>query len=183
VLQGLLFADPSITTDAAFTTFLQNTFPFLTSTQISYLTSALYPPPSNTSLYSTQLARVSLAISDGSGLTCATNYLARAFGNDAYSYDFTIPPALHGEDVAYVYYNGPSAAVANATVAEVLQSYVVNFALRGQPNAEGLPPFEPYRADGQALALGLAQIETVRDPTVNKLCAFWQDKATYGDAM
>jgi carboxylesterase type B len=69
--------------------------------------------------------------------TCNTYYFDKAFNNQTYSYFFTIPPALHGEDIPYTYYNGPSPSVLSSTVAIALQEYITSFAETGNPNEKG----------------------------------------------
>lgn len=52
---------------------------------------------------------------------------------------FSVPPGVHGGDIPYTFYdeamigNGNS-PVANATVAELMQRYIVAFVAHGDPN-------------------------------------------------
>lgn len=180
-----------MTTNAEFISYVGRMFPFLSYAKMSYVVNKLYPPPNSTanSLYNTQFGRVALLYADAAGFTCGTNALSSAFGpDDSYSYVFGIPPGIHGEDIPYVYFNGPSSAVVNDTVANILQSFVVNFAMSGKPDAQdgyglALPRFPSYGAKMNALEIGMASFDVVKDPTVNDRCHFWQDKDTYGWAM
>ena len=62
-------------------------------------------------------------------------------------YQFEVPPALHGSDIEYTFWNGqPSNLWATmaplvAPLAPVLQGYITNFAMTGNPNGMELPQF------------------------------------------
>ena len=94
---------------------------------------------------------------------------ARARSGDAslFLYHFTQKPprppmfpwpqagALHGEEVPFVFgHAGPGWTDGDRAVAELVQSYWVNFARTGDPNGGGLPAWQPYRGDGPVLWFG-----------------------------
>ena len=92
--------------------------------------------------------------------------------------EFSVPPALHGQDVPYTFYTGPNPAVANATVAAALQDYITSFAMHGAPSGAGMPAFPLYEPDSKILNLNISSIEVIKDPTANERCVWWQ-KALY----
>ena len=107
--------------------------------------------------------------------TCNTFYLDKAFGNDTYSYYFTIPPALHGEDVPYTYFNGPNPVnVLNTEIAIALQEYITHFAETGSPNEAGVPFFPMYGSNATVQVLNITGISETMDPTANYRCDWWQ---------
>ena len=172
--EGLLFTNPLITTSDAYNQFLAASFPNISPAVASYIENVLYPPIFNGSYgYTDNIGRTALTTSEGL-FTCNTNYLDRAYGNKTYSYQFSIPPALHGQDIPYTFFNGPNPSVLNNTVAVALQEYITSFAQTSTPSAPGLPVFPQYGANSNLLNLGLTQISVIKDNTANARCLWWQ---------
>jgi carboxylesterase type B len=104
--EGSLFTSPFIQTQQEYIAFIQQIFPTASSTVISCVTETLYPPMFNGSYgYLNQFERTALTIGDIT-ITCNTRFLDTAFKNQTYSYIFSVPEGLHGEDVAYTFFNG-----------------------------------------------------------------------------
>ena len=176
--EGLDFENPAITSTAALEAELQVNFPDIAPATISYITNVLYPPVfDGTYPYTTQLGRATLVLSE-STFSCNTFYLDRAFGNQTYAYQFSVPPALHGQDIPYTFFNGPSPSVLNDTVAIALQEYITSFAESGKPSGPGIPMFPLYGNNSQILDLNISSIPDIMDPNANARCAWWQ-KALY----
>jgi hypothetical protein len=102
-------------------------------------------------------------------MNCVTVYCGSADHeyHSSHSYYFTVPPALHGEDVAYTYYNGPNPNVVSKEVAIALQKYITHFAEYGTPNEPGVPFFPIYGKNTQVQDLNVTGISPVMDPTAN----------------
>ena len=117
-------------------------------------------------------------------ISCNTDYLNRAYRGKTYAYRFSVPPALHGLDVPYTFYNGPNAivypslGVPDQSIAEALQKYIVSFTATGVPSGENLPVFPQWGNDKNLLDLNVTGIKVVKDDTANSRCAWWQ-KALY----
>ncbi|KAJ6151658.1 hypothetical protein N7470_007255 [Penicillium chermesinum] len=177
--ETIFFIDPNSTTDADFRKNLKASLPAIQESIVDYVSETLYPPPGNRSAaigYTTAAGRNELSSSEVS-FTCNTNYLAQDFSAInplTFAYQFSIPPAYHGEDVAYVYYNGPSPQVINTTNAHALQTYYTQFAITGQPNEVGFPDFRPYGSGKQILDLNVTGMSMMDDPTNNPRCHWWQ---------
>jgi acetylcholinesterase len=174
--EGALFTPPYITTNDGVTAQLNSAFPGAPQSTINTITQTLYPPVFNGSYpYTTQYQRASLITSEAI-FTCNTRYLATALDNKPYSYLFAVPPALHGQDVAYTYYTGGalSSSVANRTVAIALQDFITSFAEEGAPEAPGVRHFNMYGPDAAVLKLNISGIDQVHDSNANKRCDFWQ---------
>ena len=181
--EGIFFTSPFVPTPA---TFDQNvilvSFPNTNaSNTLNYITQTLYPPIFNgTYNYTNQIARAAEIVGEAL-FSCNANYLDRAFGNRSYSYQFSVAPSLHGDDVPYTFYQSPNSAVLNDTLAVEMQEYFTNFAINGDPNGGGLPRFPTYyedSPDGIVLDLNVSSISTIPDVLANPRCAWWQ-KALY----
>ena len=95
-----------------------------------------------------------------------------------------MPPALHGQDLDYTFYNGPnisevpSLGIPDQSIAEALQKYIVSFTATGVPSSKNLPVFPQWGNDTNQLDLNVTGISVVKDDTANIRCAWWQ-KALY----
>lgn len=179
--EGALFTPPYIRTEADLTAQLRVAFKYSPLESLQYIQQTLYPPVYDGSYwYTTPYARASLIVSEGI-FTCNTNYLSTAYNNQTYSYLFSVPPAFHGFDIAYTYYDGGSLSalgVANRTVALALQQFIASFAENGRPEAGGIRQFNMYGPDADVLELNSTNIMEIRDSNASKRCEWWQ-KALY----
>lgn len=160
-----------------------------------YITNTLYPAVfdgSQAQGYTDQIGRAAALISEllvsanqrgcpkreltsSSIFTCNTFYLDKAYNNETYAYFFTVPPALHGQDVAYTYFNGPNPEnVQNPKIAIALQEYITSFAMDGNPNEAGVPHFPLYGDDATVQILNITGISQGMDPVANQRCNWWQ---------
>jgi cholinesterase len=110
-------------------------------------------------------------------INCLVYSITRAFSH-TYSYIFSVPPALHGQELYYVFYNGQETDVffrpINVTLAHVMQDYWINFAERGDPNGVGVPKWGRRNDDGKVVQeLGIAGVGPIQDPGDEKRCAWW----------
>ncbi|KAF2804763.1 alpha/beta-hydrolase [Mytilinidion resinicola] len=175
--EGALFTAP-VQTDATFAQNVRNLFPDISPTVFTIITEVLYPPDySGAYGYTTEFGRSSTFWAEVV-FVCNTNYLARAYKNKSYNYVFSVPPGVHGEDVPYTFYDGPSPSVVNDTVAVVLQDWITTFAVAGVPSAEGLPSFPQYGLFGTAEDLNVTGVAPFHDPGSNLRC-YWLQNAYY----
>lgn len=173
--EGAYFTAP-ITTEDGFMKQLRTAYPYTPQQSLDFIAEELYPAVFDGSYpYTNQFGRASLIIAEGV-FTCNTEYLSRAYGNETYSYLFAVPPALHGFDVPFTYFDGGalSSSVTNRTVAIALQEFIANFAKDGRPEADGIPQFNMYGDDASVLKLNVTGISEVRDSNANARCAWWQ---------
>jgi carboxylesterase type B len=172
------FVPPYIKTDEDLAVFLQRMFPGISPEPLNFIIKELYPLEN----YFESIDRV-LDMMDDVFFDCQTNYIARAYKNQTWNYRFEVPPALHGEDVMYTYYDGVVANGVNVPVAKTLQGYITNFVKYGDPNGPGLP-FFPRQGDN-ATMMGLnittsvagvviPDIKVEVDSSVNPKCVWWQ---------
>lgn len=170
-----------VTTDAAYEQFIMDTFPGLARSkdQLDTVSRVLYPPIFDGSQgYVSQAQRANLTIADAV-FVCSARVLGNAsFEAPPFAYEYTVPPAIHGEDLAYTFYDFGAPAGLNTTVATTLQQYITNFALYGNPNARGLPQFSSDRDGSLVQNIGVTGIGPLKDEggiaQLNARCQFWQ---------
>ncbi|KAF5876692.1 putative carboxylesterase family protein [Botrytis fragariae] len=178
--EGAFFTSPFFSTDADIATDLTTTLPTISNSTLAYVTGTLYPPVYNGSYPYTSIWERASLITAEIVFTCNTRYLNTAFLNETHSYYFTVPPGLHGEDIAYTFFNGDTTTSndglpVNATIAADLQRYIMNFAMTGNPNGVGVPFFPEYQSNATTLVLGTTGLGSVQtDTTANNRCAWWQ---------
>ena len=175
--QGLLFTSPFIQNNSGFTDQVLQLAPSVAAypETLDYITNTMYPPKfdgSQAQRYTSQVARAAAQISE-MVFSCNTFYLNKAYNNDTYSYYFTVPPAIHGADVPYTYYNGPNSQVVDSQAALTLQKIITNFVEKGGPNGDGVPRFPTYGDNATVLELNVTT-STREDPVANYRCDWWQ---------
>lgn len=137
--EGFVYTDPNATNSSALLTYLSLYFPAAKPEILEYISTTLYPPTYDGSEpYTTPLQRLDLLISEMM-IGCNSRYISTAKGNQTWNYMFSIPPGRHGADVAYTFYDEAvigqgNDAVANATVAKMMQRYIMGFVVDGDPN-------------------------------------------------
>lgn len=171
------FTPPNVETNDELISFLYSLFPTADPVEVDHLVRTVYPKPG--------LNRTLQVIAD-IGFTCNVAYLSEAFNGEIYNYKFTVPPALHGSDVSYAFYNGPGledvsggvydgpSGPVNVELAQVIQGYIVNFVKNGDPNGPGLPQFPRGDEDPSMLTFGADGVGVAQDGTNNPRCKWLQ---------
>ena len=189
--EGLAFTSPFIINETDYEEYFANEFPAIQPSVEDYITQDLYPPAPNETLgYEDQIQRTAFSVSELI-FTCNTYYMASAYAafnnGSAYSYRFDVPPALHGEDVAYTFYDAPNGTVVidgygvpvNETVAYALQDFITSFVRTGAPSSTlASAAFPEYGTEGNIMTLDVSGIVPGIDDSDNYRCRFWQ-KALY----
>ena len=152
--EGSLFVPNTLlTNDSSYTAYFDSLFRPVTSntTTLDQLTQELYPPVFNGSQgYTTQAERNNLTLADAA-VVCNSRFINQASFNSApYAYEFSVPPAVHGADLPYTFYDFGDVPGMNTTLAEIMQGYILSFAVNGEPNAPGLPVF-PHANSGMTV--------------------------------
>ncbi|OAL40293.1 hypothetical protein AYO20_00029 [Fonsecaea nubica] len=195
--ETLYFTNPASTNNSIFLSSITSTFPGIQASVADYVAQTLYPPVFNGSYpYSSFYERAELTLQE-SAFTCNTFFLQTAGALEVksstkagYGYRFSVPPAYHGQDVAYTYYNpstaGPSV---NATIALFMQRVLTRFALTGNPNRENdaastttMPAYFSHQTTsgaGQILDLNVTGLNVIADPNDNDRCLWWQKSLYY----
>lgn len=170
--EGLLFTSPFINDTASFEKYYSTTIPTVRAwPQVMQYIDSIYP----ISAFPNQIARAVKLVSEVI-FTCNTFYLDKAYGNNTYSYEFAVPPAIHGQDVAYTFFTGVNATGVNTTIATALQEYITSFAMnKGNPNENGVPHFQMYGPNASIELLNVTGIRQAHDDTANARCDWWQE--------
>lgn len=172
------FSPPFVSDDASLKSYITTIYPRVPVEFIDDLVTNIYPAVyDGTYPYRNGLERTFLIVSEWI-FTCSTNFINKAFDNQTHAYEFQVPPAFHGQDVRYTFYEGQGDDLANglvAAVAEVHQAYITNFIQFGDPNGPGLYPFPIQDGNASLNAWNVTGVKIERDPTVNSRCLFWQD--------
>ncbi|KAJ5544480.1 Carboxylesterase type B [Penicillium sp. DV-2018c] len=183
--EGLVFTSPDSLNSTGLAKQMMTLAPEIPKNVTKYVLNDLYPPVYNGSYgYHDSVSRTSLAISDLI-FQCNTDYINRAFYNETYAYAFTVPPALHGQDVSYTFYNNETSSgsslggVANATLALAMQDYFTSFVQHGVPKSHLGPAFRYHGPHAQLINFGTNSIRQMQDPTNNPRCRFWQPAPYY----
>jgi cholinesterase len=175
--------------------YIKSSFPNAPDSVLQHITQVLYPteikttgntlqeydPINSESLlvtgYNTSLGRQTLLTSE-TVINCLTYYVNKAFRGQTYAYIFSTPPALHGQELYYVFYNGQSTDVffrpINITLAHIIQDYWINFAQLGSPNGAGLPHFAKWGDSSNVQGLSLAGVGPMQDTFDSDRCGWWQ---------
>lgn len=182
--EGLEFTLPTVKNNSDFEAFVITFLPSLAGlpNTLGYIVDVLYPPIFNGSQaqgYTNQLARAVALISEVA-FSCNTYYLDKAYPNQTYAYFFAVPPATHGQDIAYTFYNAndSSSSISAPQIAIAMQEYITRFAETGNPNEKGVPFFPMYGGNDTVQVLNVTGISQARDPVANARCDWWQ-KALY----
>ncbi|KAJ5779857.1 Carboxylesterase type B [Penicillium paradoxum] len=177
--EGLVFTSPASINSTGLEAQMKTLAEDIPRNVSDYVLNVLYPPVYNGSYgYTDSIARTSAVISDLI-FQCNTDYINRAFHNQTYAYEFSIPPALHGQDVSYTFYNNGSASVANVTVALAMQDFFTSFVQHGAPKSHLAPTFGNLGQHAQLMNIGNETIQPTPDLTRNPRCRFWQTAPYY----
>ncbi|KIL84943.1 carboxylesterase type b [Fusarium avenaceum] len=173
--EGLGFSPPAVT-DAEYVQGLQDLFPHAIPRVIDHIADTLYPPIFNSSLYSDNVRRMGLTVTEAV-FTCAVPALGRGLAranSSAYGYVLEDGFGLHGSEGAFAYYDGNDTV--NRTLAYTLQDYLTTFAAHGLPKSEidELERLVPYGENGNIVRMSSAGIDQERDPAANARCEWWQ---------
>lgn len=175
------FTSPDVRTDDDLRAWVPLIYPGASDEIVDYIVETLYPAVYDGSQpYSNPIDR-SILITSDVAFVCNTNYINKAFKNQTWAYEFQVPPALHGLDIPYTFYQGQGTNLSVgliAPVAEAFQGYITNFVKNGDPNGLGLPHFPIQGTNASMQAINATYIQPQADDTANARCAWWQ-KALY----
>jgi carboxylesterase type B len=174
--EGPLFTPPNVQTDDELEAFILLNTPGFPADLVNYVVKTLYPARYDGSQpYSSPIERTILFITETS-FTCNNYFLNKAYGNKTFAYQFAVPPGFHGFDIPYTFYNGQPTNLTAGMIAPVgvaLGTYLTNFAMTGNPNGRGMPPFPMQGKNASMNSIGTT-IQRVKDDTSNQRCAWWE---------
>lgn len=195
--EGPLFAPPYVQTNDELKAYIHANYPAASPAVLDEFVTEIYPPVyDGTYPWTSPLDRTIHVVAEQI-FSCNTNYLARAYDNRTYNYEYAVYPALHGSDLLSTFYLGQGTDLSQglyAPVADALQTYITNFAVTGDPNLPSLIsasttggstlPYFPIQGNNATEMVlnytitGPTSIEPAIgigiDPTVNSRCDFLQ---------
>lgn len=173
--EGLLFTSPFLKNELDLQQSVVNWLPTLKSAPetVDYLLNSLYQGKNGTTGPRNYIDRMAKFIGDAY-FACNAFFLAKASQDTSYAYQFSVPPALHGDDLRYTFYNGPSNLVSSPETALKMQQYIINFAAHGHPNGPGLPTFGTFGNEGRTLVLNSTEVYEVFDKSMAERCSWWE---------
>ncbi|TVY14867.1 Carboxylesterase patB [Lachnellula arida] len=176
--EGLLFAPPYLQGNAEWYTEFKLLFPTMSNQSITYVTEDLYPEAYNGQPYNTTYGRTAQAISDYL-VGCNAHLLASIPGS--FGYYFSVPPAIHGEDIAYTFFNGDTSTsdeglTVQAPIATGFQDIIGTFVVAGGAGLieEGILP---YGENFTVTNIGVTNFKgQIGDPAARAAqCNFWTE--------
>lgn len=168
--EGTLFTDPrTIGNETAFALKLRANYPLMGEKDLSYVLNTLYPAVYDGSHpYTTSLDR-NILMANEMYFAAAHQALLQATihrGTEVYAWEFAVPPAIHGSDLVYTFYDG--AAGVDPHVASIMQHAIAGFAKCGEPDAGPLGfAFPRYGKQATTVNLNINSSVTISDPTWN----------------
>ena len=180
--EGLLFTDPRVNDQSGFKAYLAGFMPSVPAAKIGILAEQIYPPDFSGALpYTNQVGRTKLAIAEGL-VNCFAFGTALAYANQTRSYQFSVFPGMHAQDIAYTFFNGESSDFLGVPIlssaAKVMQAWFADFAMRGDSAGSSVTQVPPYTAQANVLNITVSDFATVRDPSANSRCQFWLTELT-----
>src|SRR5690606_2516245 len=105
-----------------------------------------YPSPSLFTPYDTQFGRTAAMIGEFV-VSCNVREIAKAYQGKAWSYNFAVPPAIHGMDLLFTWWRTDLnlgnfqldfdfGLITKNNLATTWQRYLVSFAINGDPNSD-----------------------------------------------
>lgn len=163
---------PPTSDNFSFPAYVKSIFPSASPNTINHISNSLYP----LSAYpGEEFDRTSTFTAD-IYIVCNAYALQNAYDNQAFAYEFSIPPALHTQDISYTLFNGhnPPGLPLVPSVAVDMQTYFTNFAMHGNPNQKGLPAMPIFGNQGNMLNLTTDGYHVVSDLARMERCKFWE---------
>jgi carboxylesterase type B len=100
--EGVIFADPTKVLNSQFDALLKSNFPGMTTANFKKL-EKLYPEPSIFGPFSTNYQRLVQFVGDWV-VACNVRAVAKAYAGKVWSYQFSVPPGIHGLDLIFTFW-------------------------------------------------------------------------------
>jgi carboxylesterase type B len=183
--EGVLFTPPNATNVTTFVDSVLALYPSITQENLDYVSETLYPAVfDGTYTYTDPYRRASNMRADAI-IVCNKLPVLTAFLNKAYSYQFSLPPGLHGVDLEYTFYDDGGArpfdpatlsGVVSEEAAHTFQRWIAEFVTSGQPNnVDGLSSlrYPGNESNASTVDLNVAGVSIIPEYAAGCRCAFW----------
>lgn len=192
--EGIIFADPTKILNSQVDKLLASNFPSISTANMDALDD-LYPNPSIFGPFFSNYERLVQLIGDWV-VTCNVRAVAKAYAGKAWSYQFAVPPGVHGLDLIFTFWRTDLNIynlfqldfdlnfITEKNLATGFQSYFTSFVRSGSPNTYrqtgSLPPtidMVPATVGTyvKMLNVGLLKFENVDGADTRKdRCDYWE---------
>ncbi|KAL9125796.1 MAG: hypothetical protein Q9217_005051 [Psora testacea] len=177
--ESRFLGNQSINTNEDFNNWVETNFPSTSPELRDYIINDLYPPKYDGSLpYNSPQQRNDLATKEYL-ISCNADSIARAYNYKGYNYLFSVPPAIHAQDLAYTYYPNGATPGFYPDIATTLQGYLAKFVLTGDPNGYGLPDWPNFTEGAKVIDFVPSGVKQTTSETANERCKFWSQGTYY----
>lgn len=183
--EGVLFTPPNATDASTFAASVLALHPSMTPENLDYVSNTLYPAVfDGTYGYTDPYRRTSNMRADAI-IVCKKLPVLSAYQTNAYSYQFSLPPSLHGVDLEYTFYDDGGIGPFNSTTlsgvvseeaVHTFQRWIGDFVTSGQPrNVDGILslPYPRHDANASTVDLNVIGVSIIKEYAAGSRCAFW----------
>lgn len=183
--EGVLFTPANATDVTTFEDSVLVLYPSMTQENLDHVTETLYPAIfDGTYGYTDPYGRASNMRADAI-IVCKKLPLLNAFPQKAYSYQFSLPPGIHGADLEYTFYKDEGqrpfdpatlSGVASEQSAHTHQRWIGDFVTNGQPkniNSVSSLLYPGHQSNASTVNLDLNGTSVIREYAAGPRCAFW----------
>lgn len=183
--EGALFTPPNATNVTTFADSVLALYPSMTKKNLDYVTETLYPAVFDGSYGYTDPFRRTANMRGDVIIVCKKLPVLTAYQHKAYSYQFSVPPGLHGLDVEYTFYNDEGArgynpatlsGIVSEESAHTYQRWITDFVTSGQPkNVNGLVslPYPGTNSNAATVNLNATGVSIIPEYAAGRRCEFW----------
>jgi carboxylesterase type B len=183
-VEGPLFTPPNATDPSTFADSVLAFYPTMTQEELGYVTNTLYPAVYNGTYGYTDPYRRAANMRADVITVCKKRPVLAAFQSKVYSYQFSLPPGLHGADLEYTFYDDAGerpfdpislSGVASEEAAFTFQRWIAEFVNNGEPrNLNGTSlPFPGLGSNASTVDLDVDGVRVLPDYAAGRRCAFW----------
>ena len=183
--EGILFTPANATDITTFADLVLALYPSMTRENLDHVTETLYPAVfDGTHGYTDPYGRASNIRADVI-IVCKKLPLLNTFPQNAYSYQFSLPPGIHGADLEYTFYNDEGqrpfdpvtlSGVASEQAAHTHQRWIGDFVTRGQPkniNSFSSLLYPGHQFNAYTVNLDIISASVIREYAAGPRCEFW----------
>ncbi|KAH7110372.1 carboxylesterase family protein-like protein [Dendryphion nanum] len=184
--EGVLFTPPNATNVTTFVDSILALYPSMTQENLDYVAKTLYPAVFNGAHGYTDPYRRAAKMRADVIIVCNKLPVLTAYQQRAYSYQFSLPPGLHGVDLEYTFYDDGGAGpfnpatlsgVVSEEAAHTFQRWIAEFVTSGEPkNVNRLQslPYPGNRSNASTVDLNVTGVSIITEYAAGRRCAFWE---------
>ncbi|KAH7085808.1 carboxylesterase family protein-like protein [Paraphoma chrysanthemicola] len=183
-VEGPLFTPPNATDPSTFAESVLALYPDMTQDKLAHVTDTLYPAVYDGTYGYTDPFRRAANMRADVVIVCKKRPVLAAFQDRVYSYQFSLPPGLHGADLEYTFYDDAGerpfdpislSGVASEEAAFTFQRWIAEFVNNGEPrNLNGTSlRFPGLESNASTVDLDVGGVRVIPEYAAGDRCAFW----------